>query len=151
MQERAIAIGILIFALIYLASSIALSVGTLAEPGPGFMPAAVGTLLLLVASFHAYRSFRGPAGQGGENGWFKAAPLGIALATLAYPFLLRPLRFLLSTFIVLFVLFRLMRYKTTLISLIIAAAATVASFLIFSRLLGVVFPAGFLEDLLMRL
>ncbi|MCL4515853.1 MAG: tripartite tricarboxylate transporter TctB family protein [Firmicutes bacterium] len=154
MQEKAISLAVLIFALVYLASSIALSVGTLAEPGPGFMPTAVGALLLIVAAFYAYRTFRGRAERAEKEGgssWLKAAPLGIALATVAYPFILRPLNFLLSTFLVLFVLFRLMRYKSTLASLLIAAVATIASFLIFAKLLGVVLPSGFLEDALTKL
>lgn len=149
MQEKIIALGILVFALIYLAGSISLSVGTLTQPDPGFMPAAIAALLLVAAALNAYRCFRQAAEDKGTGPLLK--PMGVALVTLAYPFLLRPLHYLLATFIVLFILFRLFRYKSPAVSFLLSAVITVASFVIFSKLLGVVLPAGTLEDMILRL
>jgi len=151
MKERVVSLGILVFAMIYLAGSISLKVGTLEQPGPGFLPAAVAALLLLAASFNAYHSFyRLPQNEKRET-WFKPAPLGIALVTIAYPFILRPLSYLITTFIVLFVMLRLLRFKSIAISFITSLLTTVISFVVFAKALGVVLPSGFLEDIILRL
>ncbi|MBE3572506.1 MAG: tripartite tricarboxylate transporter TctB family protein [Moorella humiferrea] len=153
MQEITIAVGILIFALLYLGGSISLKVGTLSQPGPGFMPAAVATLLLITALAHTFQCFRDHnKKEEGKNSWFEPSSLVIGAVTIIYPFLLRPLNFLLATFITLFALLRILKYKSTLVSFLIAFFTTIFAFIIFSKFLGVILPAGPLEDLiLMRL
>ncbi len=152
MKERVISISILTFALVYLAGSISLSVGTIAQPGPGFMPAAIAFVLLLVAGMNVYKSFRTSIEPtDAKNAPFKFTPMGIAIILFIYPILLRPLGFILSTSAVLFILFRLMKFKSWYISLAAALAATLIAFYIFSNLLGVVLPGGTIEELILRL
>jgi len=68
-----------------------------------------------------------------------------------YPYLLDTLNFLVSTSLVLFVMFRLLRFRTTLISLLTAVATTVFSYFIFAGLLGVVLPAGAMEEFILKM
>jgi hypothetical protein len=146
MKERIVSIGILVFALVYLAGSISLKVGTLAQPGAGQFPAAIAFCLLAVAAFHVWRTFRRTAEADEGHGWTQLAPVGIAAALVFYPILLKTLDFLFSTFIVLFILLRLLRFKTTLISFLTALFATIFSLIIFAGLLGVVLPSGVMEQ-----
>jgi putative tricarboxylic transport membrane protein len=151
MKERVISLGILIFALVYLAGSISLKVGTGAKPGAGMFPTAVAVVLLAVAALHAWRTFRGKIEEDKGHSWTQLAPAGIAGTLVVYPFLLHLLSFMLSTFIVLFVLFRLLRFKTTLISFLTALGTTVLSFFIFDGLLGVTLPSGVMEQYILKI
>ena len=151
MKERIVSIGILVFALVYLAGSISLKVGTRAQPGAGLFPAAVAFSLLAVAALHAWRTFRRTAEKDEGLGWTQLAPAGIAAALVVYPILLKTLDFLFSTFIVLFVLLRLLRFKTTLISFLTALFTTILSFIVFTGLLGVVLPSGVMEQFILTI
>jgi hypothetical protein len=149
MKERIVSIGILVFALVYLAGSISLKVGTLAQPGAGQFPAAIAFCLLVAAAYNTWRAFR--LRETGEEGrsWTQLAPIGIAVVLVVYPLLLKTLSFLLSTFLVLFLMFKLLRFKTTLISFLTALFATVLSFVVFAGLLGVVVPGGIVEQFIL--
>lgn len=151
MKERIVSIGILVFALVYFAGSISLKVGTLAQPGAGQFPAAIAFCLLAVAAYQVWRAFRKT--ETGEEGrsWTQIAPVGIAAVLIVYPVLLKTCSFLVSTFIVLFALFRLLRFKTTGISLITALFTTILAFVVFAGFLGVVVPGGFMEEFILRI
>lgn len=151
MKERIVSLGILVFAMVYVAGSIALKVGTLAQPGAGLFPAAVALSLLAISGFNAWRIFRKTAEKEEGHSWTQLAPAGIAVSLVVYPILLKTLSFLLSTFIVLFALLRLLRFKTTLTSFLTALFATLLSFIIFAGLLGVVVPSGFLEEFILKI
>jgi hypothetical protein len=151
MKERFVSLGILIFALVYLAGSISLKVGTGAKPGAGMFPTAVAVVLLTVAAFHAWRTFRATIEQDKGHSWTQLAPAGIAGALIVYPFLLHMLSFMLSTFIVLFVLFRLLRFKTILISFLSALATTIFAYIVFAGLLGVTLPSGTMEQYILKI
>ena len=151
MKERIVSLGILVFALVYVAGSIALKVGTRAQPGAGLFPAAVAFSLLAVAAFHVWRTFRRPSEKDEGHSWTQLAPAGIAAALVVYPILLKTLDFLFSTFIVLFLLLLLLRFKTTLISFLTALVTTILSFIIFTGLLGVVVPSGVMEQFILTI
>ncbi|MCX7143232.1 MAG: tripartite tricarboxylate transporter TctB family protein [Proteobacteria bacterium] len=151
MKERWVSLGILVFALVYLAGSISLKVGTGARPGAGMFPTAIAVALLAIAAFHAWQSFRASIGKDEGHSWTQLAPAGIAGALIVYPLLLHALDFLLSTSIVLFVLFRLLRFKTTPVSFLTAIGTTVFSYFIFAGLLGVVLPAGPMEEFILKI
>jgi putative tricarboxylic transport membrane protein len=151
MKERIVSLGILIFAMVYTAGAIALKVGTLAQPGAGQFPAAIALSLLAVSAFHVWRTFRRTAEQDEGHSWTQLAPIGIAAALVFYPILLKTLDFLLSTFIVLFVLLRLLRFKTTLISFLTALFTTIFSLIIFMGFLGVVLPSGVMEQYILTI
>jgi len=151
MKERIVSLGILVFALVYLAGSLSLKVGTLAKPGAGQFPAAIAFCLLAAAAFNVWRIFRRTAEKEDGHSWTQLAPAGIAAALVIYPFLLKMLSFLLSTFLVLFVLFRLLRFKTTLTSFLTALFTTLLSYIVFTGLLGVVLPAGISEGFILKI
>jgi putative tricarboxylic transport membrane protein len=150
MKERIVSLGILVFALVYMAGSLALKVGTLAQPGAGQFPAMVAFFLLVIAAFHTWHTFRKiSTGEEGHS-WTQLAPAGIAAALIFYPILLKTLSFLVSTFIVLYALFRLLRFKTALISFLTALFTTLMAFIVFTGLLGVILPSGFMEGFILK-
>ena len=151
MKERIVSIGILVFALVYLAGSISLKVGTLAQPGAGQFPAAIAFCLLVAAGWQVWRAFRQKDGKEEGTNWTQLAPAGIAAVLIVYPILLKTLSFLISTFIVLFALFKLLRFKTTLVSFLTALFSTLLAFVVFAGLLGVVVPGGVMEQAILNL
>ena len=151
MKERIVSLGILVFAMVYTAGAIALKVGTLAQPGAGQFPAAIALCLLAISAFHVWRTFRRTTEIDEGHSWTQLAPAGIAAALVVYPILLKTLYFLFSTFIVLFVLLRLLRFKTTLISFLTALFTTILSLIVFTGLLGVVLPSGVMEQIILTI
>ena len=145
------------FSLFYFFSSLRLKLGIFKNPGPGLIPLGIGVLLLLCTGFYLARVLRaGPPGkkkqeQGprGEKNYL--AIFGILGCTLAYPFLLEYGKFIVSTFAVAYVMLVLLKPSRTLFSFFLALGMAVGSFLIFSLLLGVALPSGFLENLLFRI
>jgi putative tricarboxylic transport membrane protein len=151
MKERIVSLGILIFAMLYMAGALALKVGTRAQPGAGMFPAAVAVCLLAISAFHAWSTFQRAAEKDGGHSWTQLAPAGIAAALVFYPILMKTLSFLISTFIVLFVLLRLLRFKTTVVSFLTALVTTVLSFIIFTGLPGVVVPSDIMEQFILTI
>lgn len=145
------------FSLLYFLSSLRLKLGTFKNPGPGLIPVGIGLLLLLCTGIYLARVLRGnPAGEEGQAPRRQGqknylAIFGILSCTLAYPFLLEYGKFIVSTFAVAYVMLVLLKPSRTLFSFFLALGMAVGSFLIFSFLLGVALPSGFLEDLLFRI
>ena len=150
MKERIVSLGILVFALAYLAGSLSLKVGTLAQPGAGQFPAIVAFFLLVIAAFHAWRTFRKTSQEEKGHSWKQLAPAGIATVLIVYPILLKTANFLASTFLVLFVLFRLLRFRTATVSFLTALVMAILTFIIFTGLLGVTLPNGFMEGFILK-
>ena len=151
MKERIVAAALLVFALVYLAGSLALKVGTLAQPGAGQFPAFVAAALLVVTALHAWKTFRTTAGEDTSHSWTRVGPAGIAVALLVYPLMLRTLSYLLATFLVLFALFKLLGIRKYSVSAFTAGLTAVLSFVVFAALLGVVLPTGALEQTILDL
>jgi putative tricarboxylic transport membrane protein len=147
MKDRIVALGFLLFALVFLAGSLPLKVGTPAQPGAGFMPAVVGVGLLVAAAYNLLRVFRAPVSTpAGEASGARWTPWGIAAATFVYPVLLSHLHYLVSTFVVMAAMLLLLRFKSPWVSVLSALAGTLVSFIFFGKLLSVVLPSGVLED-----
>jgi hypothetical protein len=68
-----------------------------------------------------------------------------------FPVLLYALKFLAATAITVFWILTLLKHKGILASLAVSILTAVISFVVFSILLGVVLPGGFLEKHLLRL
>ncbi len=127
-------------------SSFVYGVGSFSAPGPGFITFLAGSMLTLLSLILFVSSGKGSAQslralwEGKQTG--KA--LYILILLMGYMLLLAPAGFLLSTFILLVLLFRVQAgyslWKVTLLS----AGSTVASIIVFDFCLGVQLPRGFL-------
>ena len=156
-NRKITAVALLAFSLFYFFFTLKLKMGAPKNPGPGFVPAWIGVLLILSTGYHLFLVLKsstaeeetdGPTSQGERN---YLAIYGTLGCTLLYPFILETLKFLVSTFLVSFLLLFLLRPRRPLFSVFLALVISVVSFLVFSRLLGVGLPNGPLEVLLFRI
>ena len=150
-KDRAVALAILIFSLVYLAGSLKLKVGTLMQPGPGFLPAVFAAALLIISGVNVYNVFKLPQEQE-EAGWRShLVPVGIAATLIVFPFMLETFSYIISSFIVMFFMLWLLRYKSVIGCLLTALAMSVLSHVLFAKLLKVILPSGVLEEFILRL
>jgi putative tricarboxylic transport membrane protein len=156
-NEKITAAVLLIFSLLYFFKALSLQVGVPKNPGPGFIPFIIGILLVSCSSFYLVRVFRkadlegnGRKTSAGEKRNY-AAILGITACAILFPLVLETLKFLMTTFVVSFFMFLVLRPKKRAFAFFLAAGMSISSFLIFSRLLGVGLPMGFLETFFFHL
>ena len=156
-NEKITAAILLVFSLLYFFKGLSLQVGVPKNPGPGFIPFIIGVLLVLCTGFHLVRVFRkrdlegkGEKTSEGEKKNY-AAILGITACAVLFPLVLETLKFLMTTLVVSFFMFLVLKPKKRAFAFLLAAGMSVSSFLIFSRLLGVALPMGFLETFFFRL
>jgi putative tricarboxylic transport membrane protein len=126
-----------------------LELGTLSEPDSGFIIFWAGILMfglsmavLLIALREKDRQAkRNPLWSG--SGWRKVIWVTAALAL--YAFLLRPLGFLVGTFLFLLFLFRIYEPQKWLTTIWVSALMVIVTYLVFDVWLGSQLPNGFLD------
>ncbi len=150
------AAGVAVLSIIYLVGAWELPFGELSAPDMGFFPKCLGVftillclLLILREGFSSRRRDKSeaipaqvPERPSGRPGSFHG--FAVVLTLLLYPLFLNWTGFLVSTPLMLFAVFRLVRYRTWLNSLIVAVVITAAAYVVFSCWMGVYFPKGFL-------
>jgi putative tricarboxylic transport membrane protein len=156
-KQRVASFVLFFFSLVYLYGCLGLKIGRTGNPGPGFMPLVVGILLVFFSGLGLVQTLRRrqasiPDAEGDSPTTAGILfPLGTAACVLLYPFLLKGLKFIPSTFLVMFVMLVMNRYKNLALNGLIALVIAVASFVFFSMILGVVLPMGKLEILIFQL
>jgi hypothetical protein len=121
-----------------------LEIGSLARPGPGFLPVLSGVVLAGLGAVVVAREWRAraPAGAGARDlgpAWRVAATIG---ALVAYAALLAPLGFAGTTLAVLAFLLRGVAGLAWGTALGVAVGTTALSYLLFAVWLRVPFPVG---------
>jgi len=127
---------------------ILLKLGTLRSPGPGFLPLMMASLLIAFSLFVLVKGLVNPGALLKGVQWRRQAVLVVAV--FLYGLLLGFAGFLLSTFVLLFVVFGLFsegkgRWPK---ALFYAAVTALIGWLVFSVALKVPFPRGTLMSLL---
>ncbi len=156
-SHKIIALCLFGFSLFYALASFRLKLGSLRNPGPGLIPAAIGLLLVVFTALHLFRVFRADSPEEGQDkkptpaGKNYRAIAGVLLCTTVYPFILEPMKFILATLAASFVMLVLLKPRQILFSFALSLAMAVGSFLIFSRFFGVGLPSGILETFLFRI
>ena len=133
-------------------SSFVYGVGSFSAPGPGFITFLAGAALTLL-SFLLF-IFSRHSKKGGESlrSLWEGRQTGKAFYILgllvAYMFLVTPVGFLLSTFFLLILLFRVQAKYSLGRIIVLSAACTIVSLVVFDVWLGVQLPRGFLGYIL---
>jgi len=129
--------------------SLKYGVGTFHEPGPGFITFFAGAILIILSLTLFFFSFRDQEDRGSLQSLWAGLETGKVLYVIfllvAYTFLLKPVGFLISTFLLLFLLFRVKgsyRLKTIFL---MSFLVTVGSYIIFEIWLKAQLPKGILE------
>jgi hypothetical protein len=136
------------FTILYLFHVRDLPWGEASAPEAGFVPKSLGWFLLVLCLLLILReAVRGktpaapPPEEGkGEKGYGRTMAAMAALAS--YPALMPHIGFIAATGLCLLAIFRIIGYRTWTVSILAAGVITVASYLIFTVLLGVYFPRG---------
>jgi hypothetical protein len=125
---------------LFAVGGVRLNLGTLHNPGPGFLPTIMAGILILFSLFGLLKGLIKPDKFVSRISWTRHA-LAVA-AMFLYGLLLGFIGFLVSTFILMFILFGfLTEHRRKWIPLFLYAAVTAfSSWLIFSVLLRVPFP-----------
>lgn len=156
-REVVSAVVLVVFSTVYFVSGFRMNRGTIQEPGPGFLPLVIGILLVLCTSIFLAGALRRrtrsaePVKAAVKEKKNYRAIFGILLCALVYPLILQRLKFIVSTFIVAMMMLILLQPKKPFFSLSLAAAMAVGTYVIFSVLLEVSLPMGFLETLFFRI
>jgi len=125
-----------------------LKLGTVSEPGPGFLPFGAAALLGIFAAIHLVNLTLKPASQEKmelpwvHTRWEKG--LYIVIALLAYTLFLPGLGYLLDTLLLMLFLFTILERKKWWVVLAYSLLVIVVSYLVFAVWLMVQFPRGFL-------
>ncbi|HEU5195467.1 MAG TPA: tripartite tricarboxylate transporter TctB family protein [Methylomirabilota bacterium] len=118
--------------------------GSIAAPGPGFFPLTVAAALAGVAAVLLVRALAARVAPAGPT----AAPgarlrlVAVVGALFAFTVVLEPLGFVVATFLLMLVLFRVVEQHRWTIVVAESAAAAVASHVLFKTWLGVRLPPG---------
>ena len=133
-------------------SSFYYGVGSFSTPGPGFITFLAGAILTFLSLVLCISSSKSKgSGQSLRSLW-EDRQTGKAFYILgllvAYMFLMTPLGFLLSTFFLLIFLFRVQASYSLKKLILLSAASTIISIIVFDVWLGVQLPRGFMGYIL---
>ena len=152
-KDRLTALGLFGVSVLYLLGCFQLQWGTMRKPGAGFLPTLVGVALFFCTGIYLVLTVRrGPESrpESAEN-----APASdprvvwrLLVCTLVYPFVLSRLDFVMATFLVVWGMLLSTRYRTPVVSLLLALFLSLFFFGVFAMLLGVAFPNGPVEQFL---
>ncbi len=154
-KEKIIAVILVGFSILYLVSSFRLKIGNARNAGPGFFPIAIGLCLTVCTVVHLTRVLR--RGMPREEAASSVArknyrAIAVIVASgIVYPLILGTLKFLVSTFAVTFCMLYILKPQRLFSSIFLALVMVIASFIVFSRLLGVGLPMGPLEVFLFHI
>jgi hypothetical protein len=133
-------------------SSFFYGVGSFSTPGPGFITFGAGAILTALSLVLFVSATRKKGGGQSLRSLWEGRQTGKAFYILgllaAYMLLVTPLGFLISTFFLLILLFRVQASYSLKTVIFLSAASTIASMVVFDVWLGVQLPRGFMGYIL---
>lgn len=142
-------VPIFIIGIVFVIGSLQLGLGTVQHPGKGFLPFYTGAALTFVSFFCLIKYFLKARGENDKSqekhvGQSASNVIIIVVALFIYVLVLQWLGYLLSTFLLLTVLFAVAGFRKWVFIVIYAFITTSLSYLIFSYSLNLRFPKGIL-------
>ncbi len=132
-------------------SSLHIGIGSISAPGPGLIPFGTGGLLILFSLGTVVEVLATRQREAGTGALFSGGRWGVVLVVLAslfaYALVLHLLGFILATFLILTLLFKIQERRTWKAALGIAALTTACTYLLFAYALKCTLPSGILEPL----
>lgn len=132
--------------------SIKYGLGTFHEPGPGFITFFAGAILTFLSLALFFSSFSDQEKRGGLRSLWAGLEVGkvlyVILLLVAYALLLKSIGFLISTFVLLSLLFRVKGNYRVRTILFMSLLVTAVSYVIFEIWLKAQLPKGILERII---
>jgi putative tricarboxylic transport membrane protein len=142
---------LLIFGVLFVLQAIYYRTGSLRAPEPGLFPAILGGVLgFLAVVFLIRMAFGKGISKKGENPWFGLKwqkTLCVSISLVLYVLLFEAAGFLLSTLLLMQILFMIGRPEKWLLGALGAVLSSGMSYLIFKVFLRIQLPAGIIENL----
>ena len=135
------------FAILVVAGSLGLELGSISDPGPGALPLGAAVLLSILAAAHLANVTLRPGGREeapsawAEVHWEKG--LYVVIALFVYLLLLPILGYLMATFLLMVFLFRFLEPKKWWVVVLGSCLVIAITYLVFEVWLMVQFPRGF--------
>jgi putative tricarboxylic transport membrane protein len=150
MERRQLIISIVLMALATIAilEAVQLPFGTLRVPQSGFWPLILAIILALFSLLHFWKTVKEKVEKGNPFWTRPGAWKGIALVAgslIAFGFLFDPLGYLISVFLLIAFLLRVIEPMKWWLVITIALLSSVLSYLMFGVLLSTPLPAGLLS------
>jgi putative tricarboxylic transport membrane protein len=123
--------------------SVKLSVGSPRVPGPGFFPLCLSLLLIFIAAIIFFQGLKKKSDPP-EIGLRRSRVAIVLGAIILYAFVMESVGYLISTFLLILLLLRIMVKKAWWYGLGVAGAVTLVSYLLFRVWLQVLLPSGLL-------
>ena len=142
--DRIASLVVLVCGAILVFGALRMELGSLTQPGPGFLPLGAAGLLAALALAYAVSSFR-RAPDGVESPWPKQnrTTLIVVVASLAlFCATVSIAGYIPSTFVLMVILFLVADPGKWLAALIKAALSTAVTYFVFDKLLMIQFPTG---------
>lgn len=132
------------FSILICLSSLKLGLGRPPKMGPGFFPFFTSLLLLSLCMLIFILGIKDSAEDGQEEADKKnlLKPVYLIIALLGYTFLLNILGFLVTTFLLMLLMFSISEPRKLWVNIVASAIVVNASFLLFYKLLQVYLPSG---------
>jgi putative tricarboxylic transport membrane protein len=150
--QRAGALVLLAFAVPFFLQSLGYRAGSLRNPGPGFFPAILSAILgFLSISFFIKEGLFNKLSRRSENPWTGLKwyrTICVSVSLMVYVFVFEATGFLLSTLLLMQVLFFICMPGKWSLGILGAFSSSIVSYIIFKVLLNIPLPAGVLERLL---
>ena len=146
MKRGAAWLFFVLIALVAFYEALKLPFGRTNAPGAGFFPAVLAALLVVVALAGWIAALRAGGAQEGEDSrlvWKKIILTVTAL--LAFAFIFEYVGYVVTTFLFVAFLLRIVERKSWAQAGAVALSASLVSYIIFGLLLGAPLPAGFLR------
>lgn len=120
-----------------------LGFGGIATPGPGFLPAVIGAVLVALSAALVISRLAAPAASPPQLGEWRRAAVAFG-ALIAYALALNALGYALTTFLFLLAMLRGVGRVGWRVSVVVAVITVIASHVLFVTWLQVPFPPGLL-------
>jgi putative tricarboxylic transport membrane protein len=128
-------------------STLTLPIGTLTQPGPCFLPLLCGILICGLASMVFFQAKRKTEETAGESFYARGSLINIFSTIgilIVYALILERAGFIITTFVVMFFIFKKLAGASWLIGIVESLVVTGACYLLFGYFLKLVLPRGFL-------
>ncbi len=131
------------FCILIITSSLKIGVGNLEAPGPGFMGFLASILLFILSLAILIQESKRDSGEKASFGWDNLSkPFIITVALCSYTLIFDTLGFLLSSFLLMWVMLLISSPRKWYYHIFVAFIIVNMSYLVLCKLLRVIFPAG---------